>query len=44
MLKSQDEISTIMGFKPTIIRFPSGSCKHLTKTFLKQLHGYNLKV
>ena len=44
MLKSQDEINSLIGIKPTIIRFPSGSSKHLTKTFLEQLHSYNLKV
>ncbi|WP_443662520.1 polysaccharide deacetylase family protein [Clostridium sp.] len=44
MLKSQSEISSIIGVKPTIIRFPSGSSKHLTKTFLEELHGYNFKV
>ncbi|MBU3101242.1 MULTISPECIES: polysaccharide deacetylase family protein [Clostridium] len=44
MLKSQDEINSIIGVKPTIIRFPSGSSKHLTKGFLEELHGYNFKV
>ncbi|MBU3161333.1 polysaccharide deacetylase [Clostridium frigoris] len=44
MLKSQSEISSIIGVKPTIIRFPSGSSKHLTKAFLEELHGYNFKV
>jgi len=44
MLKSQDEINSIIGIKPTTIRFPSGSRKHLTKTFLIQLHSYNFKV
>ncbi|MBU3181957.1 polysaccharide deacetylase family protein [Clostridium psychrophilum] len=44
MLKSQDEINSLIGIKPTIIRFPSGSSKHLTNAFLKQLHNYNLKV
>ncbi|MBU3175563.1 polysaccharide deacetylase [Clostridium estertheticum] len=44
MLKSQDEISSIIGVKPTITRFPSGSSKHLTKAFLEELHGYNFKV
>jgi len=44
MFKSQDEICSIIGIKPTIIRFPSGSYKHLTKAFLKELHGCNFKV
>jgi len=44
MLKSQSEISSIIGVKPTTIRFPSGSSKHLTKAFLEELHGYNFKV
>jgi len=44
MLKSQDEINSIIGIKPTTIRFPSGSRKHLTKTFLTQLHSHNFKV
>lgn len=44
MLKTQNEINSLTGFKPTIIRFPFGSRKHLTKDFLQQLHSYNLKV
>jgi len=44
MLKSQNEINSLIGIKPTTIRFPSGSRKHLTKTFLEQLHSYNFKV
>jgi len=44
MLKSQNEISSLIGIKPTTIRFPSGSSKHLTKAFLEELHGYNFKV
>ena len=44
MLKSQSEISSITGFKPTIMRFPFGSRNHLTKAFLEQLHSYNFKV
>ena len=44
ILKSQDEINSLIGIKPTIIRFPSGSCKHLTKAFLEQLHSYNFTI
>ena len=44
MLKSQNEISSIIGIKPTTIRFPSGSSKHLTNVFLKELHVYKFKV
>ena len=44
MLKSQDEINSLIGIKPTIIRFPSGSCRHLTKDFLEQLHSYNFTI
>jgi len=44
MLKSQNEISSITGIKPTTIRFPSGSRGHLTKGFLEQLHSYNFKI
>ena len=44
MLKSQKEINSLIGINPTIIRFPSGSSKHLTKAFLEQLHIYNFKV
>ena len=44
MLKSQDEINSITGSKPTTIRFPSGSRGHLTKAFLEQLHSYNFKI
>ena len=44
MLKSQNEINSLIGIKPTIIRFPFGSRKHLTKAFLEQLHGCNFKI
>ncbi|MBZ9686294.1 polysaccharide deacetylase [Clostridium estertheticum] len=44
MLKTQNEINTLIGIKPTIIRFPFGSRKHLTVDFLEQLHSYNFKV
>ena len=44
MLKSQNEISSITGIKPTTIRFPFGSRNHLTKAFLEQLHSYNFRV
>ena len=44
MLKTQSEINSLTGIKPTIIRFPFGSRKHLTMSFLEQLHSYNFKV
>lgn len=44
MLKSQDEINSLIGIKPTIMRFPSGSRKHLTEVFLRELHSYNFKI
>lgn len=44
MLKSQNEINLLIGIRPTIIRFPFGSRKHLTKAFLEQLHSYNFKI
>ena len=44
MLKSQNEINSLIGIKPIIMRFPSGSRKHLTKAFLEELHSYNFKI
>ena len=44
MLKSQNEINSLIGIKPTIMRFPSGSRNHLTKAFLEELHSYNFKI
>lgn len=44
MLETQNEINALTGIKPTIIRFPFGSRKHLTNDFLEQLHSYNFKI
>ncbi|MBZ9622428.1 polysaccharide deacetylase [Clostridium sp. FP2] len=44
MLQTQDEINSLTGIKPTIIRFPFGSRKHLNGPFLEQLHSCNFKI
>jgi peptidoglycan/xylan/chitin deacetylase (PgdA/CDA1 family) len=44
MLETQSEIHSLTGIHPTIIRFPGGSRKRLTKPFLVQLHSLKLKV
>lgn len=44
MLKSQSIINSITGEKPVVIRFPWGSRKRLTKSFLTKLHKYDFKV
>ncbi|MFL0198499.1 polysaccharide deacetylase family protein [Clostridium sp. WILCCON 0269] len=44
MNNTREEISSVVGIKPNIIRFPQGSRKHLNKSMLKKLHEYNYKV
>lgn len=44
MLKTQEEIYSITGTKPTVIRFPGGSRKRLTRDFLDQLHSYSFTI
>lgn len=44
MLKTQSIISSITGESPNILRFPFGSYKKLSESFLSNLHNYNFKV
>ncbi len=44
MVTSSNEINKVTGIKPTIIRFPGGSRKHLNKIFLDKLHSCNFKI
>lgn len=44
MIKTQTKVKDITGFSSNIIRFPGGSCNHLTKNFLTQLHKNNFKI
>jgi peptidoglycan-N-acetylglucosamine deacetylase len=44
MFKCQNEIYSITGIKPNIIRFPWGSRKRLKPSFSNILHDNNLKV
>lgn len=44
MIDCRNEINKVVGISPNIIRFPGGSCKHLSKSYLKKLHDNNFKI
>jgi peptidoglycan/xylan/chitin deacetylase (PgdA/CDA1 family) len=44
MRKTSDEINSVIGISPTIIRFPSGSKRRLNDDFLEKLHKEKYKV
>lgn len=44
MLTTQKIIDDLTGVKPNIIRFPFGSNKKLSQSFLNNLHNHNFKV
>lgn len=44
MIECRDEIKSVVGVAPNIIRFPGGSYKHLSKSYLKKLHDNNFRV
>ena len=43
MLECRSEINKLTGISSKIIRFPGGSSKRLTNTYLNKLHSYNFK-
>ena len=44
MMTCRSEIEEVIGIAPNIIRFPGGSYKHLSKSYLKKLHDNNFRV
>ena len=44
MIECRDEINKVVGISPNIIRFPGGSSKHLSKSYLNKLHDNNFKI
>ncbi|WP_243145826.1 polysaccharide deacetylase family protein [Clostridium chromiireducens] len=44
MVACRNEINKVVGISPNIIRFPGGSHKRLSYSFLKKLHERNFKV
>lgn len=44
MDKTASEVEKIVGFSPVVIRFPSGSKKHLSKDLLEKLHAKDYKI
>lgn len=44
MDRTAKEIERVIGISPKILRFPSGSKKHLTKSLLEKLHMRNYKI
>ncbi|HEY8805209.1 MAG TPA: polysaccharide deacetylase family protein, partial [Clostridium sp.] len=44
MLDCRNEINSLTGISPNIIRFPGGSSKRLTESYLNKLHSYNFKI
>lgn len=44
MLQCREKVNEVAGVSPNIIRFPGGSYKRLSETFLTKLHSYNFKV
>lgn len=44
MINCRKEINRVIGIQPNIIRFPGGSHKRLSNSFLKKLHDKNFKV
>lgn len=44
MNNTREEINSVIGIRPDIIRFPQGSRKHLSKNMLEKLNKYNYRV
>ncbi|OPJ63329.1 polysaccharide deacetylase [Clostridium chromiireducens] len=44
MIDCRSEIQKVVGISPNIIRFPGGSCKHLSKSYLNKLHENDFRV
>ncbi|EKQ58321.1 MULTISPECIES: polysaccharide deacetylase family protein [unclassified Clostridium] len=44
MMICRSQIYETIGIAPNIIRFPGGSCRHLSKSYLRKLHANNFKV
>lgn len=44
MVETEDEVYRVIGERTKIIRFPSGSKKHLTKSLQEKLHEHGYKV
>lgn len=44
MMDCRNEINNVIGITPNIIRFPGGSHKRLSNSFLKKLHDKNFKL
>lgn len=44
MIICRSKINETIGISPNIIRFPGGSYKHLSKSYLKKLHDNKFKV
>ena len=44
MRRTSNEINSVIGISPTIIRFPAGSKKRLNDSFLGKLHKENYKI
>lgn len=44
MIECRNEINKVVEITPNIIRFPGGSHKRLSSSFLKKLHNKNFKV
>jgi len=44
MIECRNEINRVVGISPNIIRFPGGSSKHLSKSYLNKLHDNNFKI
>jgi peptidoglycan-N-acetylglucosamine deacetylase len=44
MLKCNDKIKEVTGVSSNIIRFPGGSQRRLTETYVNKLHSYNFKI
>ncbi len=44
MIKCRNEINSVIGVSPNIIRFPCGSNTHLNKKYVKRLHDEGFKI
>ena len=44
MFDCRNEINKVVGISPNIIRFPGGSCKRLSKSYLNKLHDNKFKI
>ncbi len=44
MVQCREKINEVVGISPNIIRFPGGSRKHLTESYLNKLHSCNFKI